>query len=789
MFATPADEILAEAVFGRRPSGGGANAFFTEPDALLDNLDRNTNGNLVLQGNGVTLTVDQSLLLDAQGGDALIGDGTRFVAPGGSQIEVRGQNITVSGLEVDQGADSTATFIAQGDLTFDFGFSRQETLVPALALTGNGAFNLDLQAGGAIAIRGDIETDAGTFLADAGQGGFRLEGLVDTGGGAINIRSAQDVALLSAGFNIGDSGLDSEGGRITIDSTGGQISTRGVTAAELSTFSGSIRVGTGELLLRSQQDQTVDVESAGKIAAQASAGSIDLTLGSFGALAPQAFAIGRVENPDFFGAPLALAGLSAADAFDIVAEGGVRFVDDIALVSSSFSRVLAGDLGAQANRIVVQPGASVAVRDASAPQAGSLQFVGRFTNIGALLVEDGQLQLTGPVHENRGSIELAAGSSLRFWDAPDGLIQPADFVLRSGSLLSGNGLLDGGGLLGNVEFPTDVIGQLTQESGSEVSPGAGDGRRSVGTLSVQNLAWTVADGTRFSFDIGSATNDRGGTIASADRIRFLDEPGRSSLRFGAQGPTVVMSLVDPLNPPPPSGTPLVLITADPTAPGGAPIDFAVLNANAVLQDRILGELLPGSVAFSFAGLQPDPSPDPPQTPNPPPTPDRPPTPEPRPDPLPPQPEPEPKPSPPLQTFTNLEQPIIPPAQTSPELASEETPRERKGRASLTDGLKVSDIAFRSPFLDLLERENQPPKDEGPLVILVESLRDDPMLEQLKAVEQTRTLDVQATLPNVERPKDAPEELSSEDIKAALEAARRVVRAAAPATAPAAGGTP
>ncbi|MCP9927027.1 hypothetical protein [Cyanobium sp. CH-040] len=124
----------------------------------------------------------------------------------------------------------------------------------------------------------------------------------------------------------------------------------------------------------------------------------------------------------------------------------------------------------------------------------------------------------------------------------------------------------------------------------------------------------------------------------------------------------------------------------------------------------------------------------------------------------------------------MNQPIIPPWETTTALsASESRSRdeedEDRKRIQLIEKLDLSDLAFRLPQLPA----DTPQRDQLPLVIVVEDLLGDPALAQLRAAEQARSLALQNGLPEVERPEEAPDELSIEDLRVRLQMAQDAVR--------------
>ncbi|KMM17354.1 hypothetical protein SYNGFB01_04695 [Synechococcus sp. GFB01] len=199
----------------------------------------------------------------------------------------------------------------------------------------------------------------------------------------------------------------------------------------------------------------------------------------------------------------------------------------------------------------------------------------------------------------------------------------------------------------------------------------------------------------------------------------------------------------------------------------------------------------GSIQFAFAGLAPTPEPPQPPGPGPGPAPGpepTPPGPDPGPDPAPslppgpgpgagpgpapppgPGPAPQPDPGLELAVVNELNQPVIPPWSSGPALAYEEPDPDGSGTIDLLDNLQFSDLA-----LNLLPGGDSGGAD-APLIIGVDNLSTDPSLALLGAAEDRRVQDLNALLPDVERPACAPQQLSTQELRARLEAARQAIR--------------
>lgn len=117
----------------------------------------------------------------------------------------------------------------------------------------------------------------------------------------------------------------------------------------------------------------------------------------------------------------------------------------------------------------------------------------------------------------------------------------------------------------------------------------------------------------------------------------------------------------------------------------------------------------------------------------------------------------------------LNQPVIPPWSSGPALAYEEPDPDGSGTIDLLDNLQFSDLA-----LNLLPGGDSGGAD-APLIIGVDNLSTDPSLALLGAAEDRRVQDLNALLPDVERPACAPQQLSTQELRARLEAARQAIR--------------
>jgi filamentous hemagglutinin family protein len=231
---------------------------------------------------------------------------------------------------------------------------------------------LDAQAG-SIALFGDILTQGADFWATTDRN-FSLAGLLNSSGGDINIRAGGDVSLQSLSNQGG--GLESGGGRITLQSLTGSLSTLDP-CGDCSPANGALSAGLGEILLSSSGDQDLSISSAGKIASESLQGLINI---SFDLENP--LVIGKVDNPNFFGAALGVSGLNAVTGDFIVSAGGdVVLADSIALVGNSFGDISAGF----GDSVQVASGAVVTTQT-----DGQIAFRGSFNNSGSLAVNRGQ---------------------------------------------------------------------------------------------------------------------------------------------------------------------------------------------------------------------------------------------------------------------------------------------------------------------------------------------------------------------------------------------------------------
>ena len=741
-----------------------------------------------------------------------------WLSPGGIQIQGGGAFGNVANLQL-----STATSLAfSGGRSFDFDTTTAKD-IPALSGSPLGFFTspekplidfgdgkiaisnqlaidsaLLLDSRNNIVVNGMIQTSGGSLSAKA-KAGFALSGLVATEGGDVSILSEHDLVVSGRKSRVDSlgptGGINTEGGNVyLVSSTGWIRNTFGISAESGGPY-GFLSAGTGKIALKaagfigepsrtelpnignnqapiSYVASPLLITSAAKLAAESASGSILINYSpDQGEAVNRSLVIGNIQVPDFLDTSLLISGLEALQGnFNVRASGDVVIADTLRLVGNDYSRISA-NFGE--SRIEVAPGAVVTTQT-----GGQIVLQGLLDNRGSLLVDRGPLELDGLVHQSSGSIEILKGADLRFDFCPDNCLG-STLSLLEGSRLSGMGSVSG-------RIGDSTVGTLTQQAGSRISPGSGDGEGSLGTLTFNNLTWAVQNAAVLRFDLGS-------TDGVSDQINLKNA---SSAVFSVVGhsPDVVIQLAEPLNPPP-EGSLFTLITNSPEG-----VDFTALNTNAQLKNRILGTLEKGSIQFAFAGLEsqpnttreanpepdpspepnpnprprpkpkpdPDPNPDPDPDPEPNPTPNPDPDPEPNPNPDP-DPEPDPKPDLDLEALNQLQQPIIPPWASGPAAAQAHPEPQEPAAVELMDQLRAADPALHS------RQDRSDAAADTPLILGLEPRSGTLASAQLNQDEAGRVEVITSGLPGVERPGCAPQAISNDALQPLLMAAQRDIR--------------